>query len=170
LQRTRYYDIRAQAGEELPEDFHELAEFAILASHRDPFDPMERHLENSGTITWVAQSIFTTTGHLFATYPLSNEAIGVLSLVWKSRDGEDYVVAAKVLRKPYSTYVTSVKPSSINFQSQSPRLRVKASSAGRSEISLQANHLPSEQHDFNFEFLGLVGLADPRTSNRSSRD
>ena len=32
-----------QAGSaELPEAFHGLAEFGILASQRDPFDPMER--------------------------------------------------------------------------------------------------------------------------------
>ncbi|WP_228058301.1 MULTISPECIES: hypothetical protein [unclassified Nostoc] len=31
--------------------------------------------------------------------------------------------------------------------------------------SLNPNHLPDEQHDFPFQFLGLVGLSDPVRPN-----
>jgi Ca2+-transporting ATPase len=38
------YDFSKQLVSAVPEQFHELAEFSILASQPDPFDPMDRAL------------------------------------------------------------------------------------------------------------------------------
>lgn len=38
----RFFDIKD--GEEIPETFHKLIEYGILASKKDPFDPMEKAL------------------------------------------------------------------------------------------------------------------------------
>ena len=45
----QFYDLQAAAHEELPEDFHQLVEFSILASQRDPFDPIDRALKELGS-------------------------------------------------------------------------------------------------------------------------
>ncbi|MEI7563761.1 MAG: hypothetical protein WCJ39_09360 [bacterium] len=37
-----FYDIRDK--EKIPETFHKLIEYGILASKKDPFDPMEKAL------------------------------------------------------------------------------------------------------------------------------
>jgi len=37
-----FYDLNPEKQDCLPENFHELVEFSILASQRDPFDPMEK--------------------------------------------------------------------------------------------------------------------------------
>jgi Ca2+-transporting ATPase len=42
------YDLGLHAGEPLPEIVHELVEFCILASQRDPFDPMEKAFQQLG--------------------------------------------------------------------------------------------------------------------------
>lgn len=42
------YDLGVQAQAPLPEAVHELVKFCILASQRDPFDPMEKAFSQLG--------------------------------------------------------------------------------------------------------------------------
>src|SRR5208337_326262 len=46
--RGSFYSFKKHRSEPLPEAFHELVEFAILASQNAPFDPMERALKRIG--------------------------------------------------------------------------------------------------------------------------
>jgi len=48
--------------EAAPEGFHELMEFAVLASQRDPFDPMEKAIREMGKNTSQIQSTCTSNG------------------------------------------------------------------------------------------------------------
>jgi Ca2+-transporting ATPase len=79
---------------ELPEDFHELVEFAILASQRTPFDPMEQAIRDFGLRTLARTEHLHEDWELLREYPLSPELLAV-SHAWKARDREDFVVAAK---------------------------------------------------------------------------
>jgi magnesium-transporting ATPase (P-type) len=78
----------------MPEEFHQLLEFTILASQLDPFDPMEKAIKESG------DDYLTETEHLHKDwslvheYPLSKELLS-LSRVWKASEREDYIIAAK---------------------------------------------------------------------------
>ncbi|MFA4987887.1 MAG: HAD-IC family P-type ATPase, partial [Candidatus Brocadiia bacterium] len=82
------------SGTRLPETFHHLLEFGILASKRDPFDPMEKALRSVG------ERFLSGTEHLHGDwtlvqeYPLSPELLA-LSHVWRSPDGAAYEIAAK---------------------------------------------------------------------------
>jgi hypothetical protein len=58
------YDVCERAVQPLPEEFHELVEFGILASQRDPFDPMEKAFHDLGN-QYLAQ-----TEHLHADWTL----------------------------------------------------------------------------------------------------
>jgi len=40
----KFFDIKD--GEDITESFHKLVEYGILASKKDPFDPMEKALIN----------------------------------------------------------------------------------------------------------------------------
>src|SRR5476651_1328091 len=42
------HDVEEQTAQALPEEFHEIVEFGILASQRDPFDPMEKAFHDLG--------------------------------------------------------------------------------------------------------------------------
>jgi len=89
-----FFDVKPGEDRFPPEKFHELIEFSILASQRDPFDPMEKALKEFG------ERYFGRTEHLHGDwtlmreYPLSRKLMA-LSHVWKSPSGTDYVIAAK---------------------------------------------------------------------------
>jgi len=69
-------------------------EFAVLASQRDPFDPMEKAIREMG------KKHLSNTEHLheqwtlIREYPLSKDLLA-LSHVWQSPDEKSYVIAAK---------------------------------------------------------------------------
>jgi Ca2+-transporting ATPase len=156
-----YHLVGKDRKTSLAEKFHDLVEFSILANHRDPFDPMERALNEFG------KSTLANTGHLHGDwvlvrqYPLSPELLA-LSQVWRSPVGTDYVIASKGapeaiadlchLKREQVDAVYSRVASLAN-----EGLRV----LGVARAYFQESPLPQKQHDFDFEFLGLVGLADP---------
>ena len=90
----KVFDENGSAKRICRKHFHRTLEFAVLASKRDPFDPMEKAIRALG------DKYLTDTEHLHHSwtlvheYPLSPELLA-LSHVWKSPDGTDYVVAAK---------------------------------------------------------------------------
>lgn len=156
-----FYDLRSRANEELPENFHELSEFAILASHRDPFDPMERALRELGNYYLRGTEHLHDDWELVREYPLSNELLA-LSLVWKSPDGVDYVIAAKGAPEAIFDlcHFDEAQLEQLSMQVialANEGLRV----LGVARSRFKQTDLPTQQHDFDFEFLGLVGLADP---------
>jgi Ca2+-transporting ATPase len=156
-----FYDVRAHGGEELPEDFHELSEFAILASHRDPFDPIEKALRELGKYYLSGTEHLHDDWALVREYPLSNELLA-LSLVWQSPEGEDYVIAAKgapeaIFDLCHFDEAQLDRNTGQMITLANEGLRV----LGVARSCFKQTGLPTEQHDFDFEFLGLVGLADP---------
>jgi len=159
--RGKFYYIDRKVGEPLPEDFHELVEFGILASQRDPFDPMEKALKKLGN------DVLANTEHLHENwtlvyeYPLSQELLA-MSNVWKSPDGEDYVIAAKGAPEAIADLCHLDEDATRELSKQ---ISIMASEGlriiGVAKAQFKLIALPGEQHDFKFEFLGLLGLADP---------
>lgn len=78
----QFFDI--QDKETIPEQFHKLIEYGILASKKDPFDPMEKALILTGK-NIDADHIHDFT--LIQEYPLTKELLA-LSHVWKQQDGQ----------------------------------------------------------------------------------
>ena len=74
----------------LPERFHELVEFAVLASPVDPFDPMDRAFREFGERSLAGTEHLHTTWDLVREYPLSEDLLA-LSHVWRSPHRADYV-------------------------------------------------------------------------------
>lgn len=155
------YDAGGESVKSLPEESHEIVEFGILASQRDPFDPMEKAFHELGN------RYLANTEHLHADwtlergYPLSPDLLA-MSHVWKSPTGRDYVLAAKGAPEAIADlcHLNSERTQQIGnpvaIMAQEG-LRVLGVARG----VYRQQPLPGEQHDFTFEFLGLVGLADP---------
>jgi Ca2+-transporting ATPase len=78
----------------LPEEFHPIAEFAVLASPVDPFDPMDRAFKALGDRYLAETEHVHRDWDLVREYPLSEELLA-LSHVWVSPDRTRYVIAAK---------------------------------------------------------------------------
>jgi Ca2+-transporting ATPase len=156
-----FHHVCKNPNPSLPETFHSLIEFSILANHRDPFDPMERALNEFG------KSRLANTEHLHGDwvlvrqYPLSPELLA-LSQVWRSPLGTDYVIASKGAPEAIAD-LCHLKPEQMDaLFSQVGSMADKGLRVlGVARAYFQDSQLPRKQHDFDFEFLGLVGLADP---------
>ena len=159
----RYLDTRApNRPPGLPEAFHEVVEFGILASRPEPFDPMEQAFRQLGFRDLAQTEHLHGDWTLVREYPLSPSLLA-MSQVWKSRDGADYVIAAKGAPEAIfdlchlsDTRVQALEEPVATMASEGLRLIAVARARFRPR-----KPLPPEQHDYRFEFLGLLGLADP---------
>ncbi|MFA5928991.1 MAG: HAD-IC family P-type ATPase, partial [Candidatus Margulisiibacteriota bacterium] len=88
-----YWDINNHE-QVLPETFHQLVEFSILASAHDPFDPMEKAIKHFGDRFLAQTEHLHDDWQMVQEYPLSKQLLA-LSHVWKSADGTEYEIAAK---------------------------------------------------------------------------
>jgi Ca2+-transporting ATPase len=153
------YAVDHASGSNLPEHFHELVEFGILASQRKPFDPMDLAFKQLG------ESYLLDTDHLhrdwtlLREYPLSPRLLAV-SRVWQSADSR--VVAAKgapmaIAELCHLSAAELEKVKNGAEQMAEEGLRILA--VARAET--QKEELPDDPHFFSFHLVGLVGLADP---------
>jgi Ca2+-transporting ATPase len=161
LANTQLYDISYDSRQALPESFHEIVEYSILASQIDPFDPMEKAFKTLGA------HFLAETEHLHADwilqreYPLS-ERLLALSRVWRSPSGGDYVIAAKGAPEAIADLCHFSAANHANLELQISALANKGLRVlGVAKAQFRPAELPAEQHDFVFEFLGLIGLDDP---------
>jgi Ca2+-transporting ATPase len=151
----------------MPHDFHGLVEFGILASAPDPFDAMEKAFHDLG------REHLTDTEHLHGadwklaqTYGL-RPGLLAMSHAWQAPDGrQELVIAAKGAPEAIAD-LCHLGPADVATlthsvdQMAAEGLRV----LGVAQASFVGETWPGTQHDFAFEFLGLVGLADPFRSS-----
>jgi Ca2+-transporting ATPase len=145
----------------LPERLHEVMEYSLLASPADPFDPMEKAMKELGGRTLENTEHIHRDWTLVREYQLSEHLLA-MSHVWRSPDGQDYIVAAKGAPEAIADLCHFDETRLLEFE----RLIDRMASEGLRVIGVAKAHfkpatLPSEQHEFDFEFVGLLGLADP---------
>jgi Ca2+-transporting ATPase len=159
--KGQFLDLSGGKGATLPETFHELIEYSILASEIKDTDPMEKAFKALG------RQYLSQTEHLHADWDLVGDynltsQLLALSHAWKSPAGTEYVIASKGAPEAVADLCHFT-------QAQLAELSAKVSAmadAGLRVLGVAKAHfkqaeLPEKQHDFNFEFIGLVGLADP---------
>lgn len=146
---------------DLPEAFHTLVEFSILASETDPFDPMEQAFHHLG------QHFLGDTEHLHHDWSLVHEygltpQLRAMSHVWKAVGSELHVVAAKGAPEAIADLCHLDAAAQ---QGMAAAVETMASAGLRVLAVAQARFAgppwPTVEHDFDFEFVGLLGLADP---------
>jgi Ca2+-transporting ATPase len=145
----------------LPENGHALVEFGILASPRDPFDPMEKAFWELG------HRALETTEHLHPAwaetreYPLSPKLLAVTH-VWTTPERSSLVVATKGAPEAVFDLCHLPEAQQLVWRERVQELaleglRVLAVARHRGTV----NESPTEPHDIDFEMVGLVGLEDP---------
>ena len=156
-----FYSVDFQKKPSIPENFHEVVEFSILASQKDPFDPMEKAFKDLGAHYLASTEHIHNDWSLVHEYPLSNSLMA-LSHVWKSPMGDEHVIAAKGSPEAIADLCHF---SEEQRQKLSTSIETMAKNGlrilGVAKSYFTATSLPGGQHDFTFQFLGLVGLADP---------
>jgi Ca2+-transporting ATPase len=150
---------------EFPELFHEIIEYGILSSQVNPYDPMEK------AITGIGDKYLLNTEHIHADwlmekeYPLSQEMLA-MSRVFNSTGTKGKIIAAKgapeaIFDLSHLDSTAKVKYDKAVAEMASAGLRV----LGVAKATVNPGNLPEIQHDFNFEFVGLIGLSDPIREN-----
>jgi Ca2+-transporting ATPase len=157
----QFYNLEKNGEKPLPECFHDLLEYGYLASQRDPFDPIEKEIKNT------TEKFLQNTEHihdpwrLVREYPLSKHLLA-LSHVWESSDKREHVIAAKGAPEAIADLCHLTKEQTkelhVNVKEMTDKgLRV----LGVARSSFKEDFLPDKQHDFEFEFIGLLGFVDP---------
>jgi P-type Ca2+ transporter type 2C len=145
----------------LPESFHEIVEYAALASPIDPFDPMERAMRELADAALAGTEHVHGDWSLAREYPLSDGLLA-MSHAWESPDRERLVIAAKGSPEAIADlcHFDGGRLAMLRADADAlaaDGLRVIAVAASE----FDKGELPEAQHDFRFRFVGLVGLADP---------
>jgi len=148
-----------------PESFHEIIEFGILSSQVNPFDPMEKAIINIGHKFLQNSEHIHSDWIMEKEYPLSKDLLA-MSRVFSNTGTKEQVIAVKgapeaifdlchLNSQTISDYEKAVA------EMASEGLRV----LGVARANLISGELPSLQHDFDLEFVGLIGLSDPIRKN-----
>jgi Ca2+-transporting ATPase len=155
------YDCARDLAAPLQEALHGVLEYAVLASHRRAFDPMEAAIGDAG------QRLLADTEHLHVDwtlvddYPLSKELLA-MSRVWQSPDRRERLIAAKGAPEAIIDLChMDAQRSAAIAQQVTEMARAGLRVLGVAQATFSADALPGNQHDFDFEFLGLVALQDP---------
>ncbi len=153
--------LAASDGGPLPEAFHALVEVAILASVVDPFDPMEKAFHQLGERFLAHTEHLHRDWRLVQTYALS-PALSAMSHVWAASADGAQTVAAKgapeaVMDLCHLDEARRSHIAGVVDELAAEGLRVLAVARG----SFKGQDWPANEHDFDFEFVGLLGLADP---------
>jgi Ca2+-transporting ATPase len=154
------FDPAAQA-DHLPEAYHEVIEFSILASQLNPFDPMEKAFRSFGIEKLSNTEHIHDNWTLVQEYPLSTELLA-MSRVWKSPDSKDFVIAAKGAPEAIADICHFDEEEKTRLSAQIDAMAKEGLRIiGVAKSEFKKADLPGEQHDFKFEYIGLIGLADP---------
>lgn len=145
----------------LPDDFHETIEYGVLASHIDPFDPMEKAIKQSLENKLAGTDHVHRDWKLIREYPLSDDLLA-MSCVWEAPDKSGYTIACKGAPEAILDLCHLGK----NEQQKILReVREMAAQGlrilGVAQAPFTGKTLPPIQHDFEFRFKGLIGLEDP---------
>ena len=150
-----------ESSTELPEPFHTLVEFAMLATPADPFDPMEKAIQQFG-LHWL-----TDTEHVHAEwapefeYALSPDILA-MTHVFRGDARDAHLLATKGAPEAVIDlcHLDADAAAAILRQVEAMAERgLRVLGVARGEW--QGEAWPRSQHDFDFRFLGLLGFVDP---------
>ncbi len=151
----------AVTPQSIPEAFRALAEFGLLASAREPFDPMEKAFHDLGQQGSAGSPFPAPDWRLLRTYGLRPDLLA-MSNVWHGGSESEAIIAAKGAPEAIAELcrlgaADRQRITAMVNEMGEAGLRV----LGVARASLAGSAFPESQRDFAYEFLGLVGLADP---------
>jgi Ca2+-transporting ATPase len=145
----------------LPEPFHALLEFAMLASPADSSEPMDKAIRRLG------QAALAGTEHLHPTWTLAQEygltpELRAVSQAWVAGERSHAAVAAKGAPEAIADLCHLDPTRSAAFLSAASAMATHGLRVlGVARASFDGPPFPSGAHDFDFVPLGLVGFVDP---------
>ncbi len=150
---------------ELPEQVHSLIEFAMLATPADPFDPMEQAIQSFGHARLAGTEHIHDDRQPEFQYDLAPDILA-MTRVFSGIRLDTHLLATKgapeVVADLCHLPENSRQAIATQVAAMAARgLRVLGVAKGTWTMSTPDRPWPSSQHDFDFEFLGLIGFFDP---------
>ena len=153
--------LHLPAGD-LPETFHELLEYAVLASEIEPHDPMEQAFHRMADTHLAGREPMRLQWTLAREYELSPGLLA-MSHLWRDASMSFDTVATKGAPESVAElcHLTDAQRTAVSVQS------ARLAACGLRVLGVaKAQHpkeqtWPETQHEFALQWLGLVGLADP---------
>jgi Ca2+-transporting ATPase len=155
------FDLHREQGEPLAESMHETVEYSILASRRDPFDPMERAFKDLGEGRLAGTEHLHPEWRLVREFPLTRQRLAVVQL-WRAPDRTALVAAAKGAPEAIAALCGCSEAERAAVDTGVRRL----ASEGLRVLAVARGEIPAgsdgdDPSRFGLRFVGLVGLADP---------
>jgi Ca2+-transporting ATPase len=146
-----------------PEPFHEIIEYGVLSSQTNPFDPMEMAITNTLDSYLQNTEHVHEDWHMEKEYALSRELLAMSRVFTNTGTGEK-VIAAK--GAPEAIFdLCHLDKESLNGYKRGVEVMANSGlrvlGVAKARLTQGQEHLPLAQHDFDFEFVGLIGLSDP---------
>jgi P-type Ca2+ transporter type 2C len=144
-----------------PEEFHEIIEYGILSSQTNPFDPMEKAITRMGEVYLKNTDHIHTDWQMVKEYSLSKDLLA-MSRVFTHSESQRQTIATKgapeaIFDLCHLSVDEKAKYAKAVAEMASLGLRV----LGVAKALIGTENLPEIQHDFDFEFIGLLALSDP---------
>ena len=152
-------------GKDFDPEFHEIIEYGILSSQTNPFDPMEKAILKMGDQYLKGTDHIHKNWEMIKEYPLDKKLLA-MSRAYSEKGTQEKIIATKgspeaifdlchLDEKNKKRLLLAVE------ELAASGLRV----LGVAKATINEKGLPEIQHDFNFEFIGLIGLSDPIRKN-----
>ncbi|MBU1168632.1 MAG: cation-translocating P-type ATPase [Proteobacteria bacterium] len=144
-----------------PAAFHDILEYGILASQINPFDPMEKAIIQMGSLYLTTPRHNHTHYKVVKEYPLSQNLLAMSRVFVHEKTGE-HIIAAKGAPEAIFDLCHLPDHEKLLFSQTTEAfaeqgLRVLGVAMSENNLS----PLPENQHDIEFNFVGLVGMKDP---------
>ena len=157
----QYLELSTSPSRSLPEQFHEVVEYSILSSKRNPFDPMEIAFQQFEARFLRDTEHLHPGWNLVREYPLTPKLLAV-SRVWESFQTAPYVLAAKGAPEAIAELCRTPKSEMENITWAASQMAGRGFRVlGVAKGDVRDSNLPDDPHALLWTFVGLVGLADP---------
>jgi len=156
-----FHDVSAGNLTPQPEGVHVLLEYGILASQSDPFDPIEKGIKSVRDMYAQGRDDRYTNWKLLKEYPLSKSLVA-MSHVWEIPDCDHLVVAVKGAPEAVMDlcHLSDEQRSLLtNAIDEMAGRGLRMLGVAKAQFAQAA--LPQGQHDFSYDFCGLLGFLDP---------
>jgi Ca2+-transporting ATPase len=152
-------ELQLARGNEPPTAFRELVRNGVLASAPEPFDPMEKAFHELGRC-WSEGEGQERVERLARTYGLRPDLLAVTQ-AWTGR-GDGFIVAAKGAPEAIGRLCKLSLADGERLARVVDGMAVRGLRVlGVARARHRGSRLPNSPHGFEFELVGLVGLADP---------
>ncbi len=144
-----------------PEEFHEIIEYGILSSQTNPFDPMEKAITSMGESYLKNTEHIHTDWQMVKEYPLSRELLAMSRVFTNSGNFQQSIAAKGAPEAIFDLCHLSSEDASAYAEAIAEMASEGLRVLGVAKSMMGSSHLPEIQHDFEFEFVGLIALSDP---------